>query len=351
MTAGAPLLLLVEDDPLLGTFLADNLAADGYELAVAETLRDGLREVEYKRPELAIVDLALPDGSGFDLIARVREADGLARLDPLLPVIVLSGRAGELDRVRAFERGADDFVSKPFSYPELRHRVSAVLRRANGRRVEGRLRVGDLELDPASREVRLRGRGIHLSQKEFALLRALAAEPTRVLTKEELLRDVWGFRSLGTTRTLDSHACRLRQKLSADGDRFVVNVWGVGYRLVDGPVPEEAGRVIGPLLCFVAVAAVHAEGQRRLAWAARADHDVRGPLCTARLALGGLEPCARVRGDRPRAAARGAGARRPGGGPAGAPGGRPPHGGRARRPARRAPRRRGTPSPARTARC
>ena len=240
MTAGAPLLLLVEDDPLLGTFLADNLAADGYELAVAETLRDGLREVEYKRPELAIVDLALPDGSGFDLIARVREADGLARLDPLLPVIVLSGRAGELDRVRAFERGADDFVAKPFSYPELRHRVSAVLRRANGRRVEGRLRVGDLELDPASREVRLRGRGIHLSQKEFALLRALAAEPTRVLTKEELLRDVWGFRSLGTTRTLDSHACRLRQKLSADGDRFVVNVWGVGYRLVDGPVPEEA---------------------------------------------------------------------------------------------------------------
>ena len=86
----------------------------------------------------------------------------------------------------------------------------------------------------------LRGRGIHLSQKEFALLRALAAEPTRVLTKEELLRDVWGFRSLGTTRTLDSHACRLRQKLSADGDRFVVNVWGVGYRLVDGSVPEEA---------------------------------------------------------------------------------------------------------------
>jgi DNA-binding response OmpR family regulator len=240
MTAGAPLLLLVEDDPLLGTFLADNLAADGYELAVAETLRDGLREVEYKRPELAIVDIALPDGSGLDLIARVREADGLARLDPLLPVIVLSGRSGELERVRAFERGADDFVAKPFSYPELRHRVAAVLRRAQGRRAEGRLRVGELELDPASREVRLRGRSIHLSQKEFALLRALAGEPTRVLTKEELLRDVWGFRSLGTTRTLDSHACRLRQKLGAQGDHFVVNVWGVGYRLVDGPVREEA---------------------------------------------------------------------------------------------------------------
>ncbi len=240
MPADAPSLLLVEDDPVLGTFLADNLAADGYELTVAETVRDGLRELQYTRPDLAIVDLALPDGSGLELIARVREADGLSRLDPSLPVLVLSGRAGELDRIRAFERGVDDFLGKPFSYAELRHRIAAVLRRAHSRRLGGRLRVGDLSLDPASREVRLRGRRIDLSAKEFALLRALAAEPTRVLTNEELLRDVWGFRSLGTTRTLDSHACRLRQKLGADGDRFVVNVWGVGYRLVDGPAVEES---------------------------------------------------------------------------------------------------------------
>lgn len=240
MTADAVSLLLVEDDPLLGTFLADNLAADGYELAVTGTLRDGLRELEYKQPDLAIVDLALPDGSGLELITRVREADGLSRLDPSLPLLVLSGRAGELDRVRAFERGVDEYVVKPFSYPELRHRIAAVLRRAHSRRLGGRLRVGDLSLDPASREVRLRGRRIELSAKEFALLRALAAEPTRVLTKEELLRDVWGFRTLGTTRTLDSHACRLRQKLGAHGDRFVVNVWGVGYRLVDGPAIEES---------------------------------------------------------------------------------------------------------------
>ena len=239
MTA-PPTLLLVEDDPVLGAFLADNLTADGYELVIAETLRDGLRDIEHKRPALAIVDLGLPDGSGLDLIARVREADGLARIDPRLPLIVLSGRAGELDRLRAFERGADDFVAKPFSYAELRLRIGAVLRRAEGRRAEGRMRVGDLALDPAAREVRLRGRPIRLSQKEFALLRALAAEPTRVLTKEELLRDVWGFRSLGTTRTLDSHACRLRHKLGAEGDRFVVNVWGVGYRLVDGPPAEAA---------------------------------------------------------------------------------------------------------------
>jgi DNA-binding response OmpR family regulator len=102
--------------------------------------------------------------------------------------------------------------------------------------------VGELELDPASREVRLRGERLSLSQKEFALLKALGAEPTRVFTKEELLRDVWGFRSMGTTRTLDSHACRLRHKLGVQGDRFVVNVWGVGYRLVDGPAEAADGR-------------------------------------------------------------------------------------------------------------
>jgi DNA-binding response OmpR family regulator len=235
-----PTILLVEDDPVLRTFLADHLTADGYELLLAETLHDGLRELERRRPDLAVVDLGLPDGSGLELIARVREADGVvSRLDPSLPLVVLSGRSGELDRVRGFERGADDFVGKPFSYGELRLRIAALLRRSYERPGRGRLRVGQLEIDPAARDVRLRGRRIVLSQKEFALLRALAAHPTRVLTKEELLRDVWGFRSLGTTRTLDSHACRLRQKLGAEGDRFVVNVWGVGYRLVDGPVETE----------------------------------------------------------------------------------------------------------------
>jgi DNA-binding response OmpR family regulator len=234
-------LLIVEDDPVLTTFLADNLTADGFELVLADSLRDGLRELEFRRPDLAIVDLGLPDGSGLELLERVRTADRVAsRIDPMLPLIVLTGRSSELDRVRGFERGADDFVAKPFSYSELRLRVAAMLRRTREQRGHGRLRVGELEIDPASREVRLRGRRIDLSQKEFALLRALAAQPTRVWTKEELLRDVWGFRSLGTTRTLDSHACRLRHKLGADGDRFVVNVWGVGYRLVDGPVLEEA---------------------------------------------------------------------------------------------------------------
>jgi DNA-binding response OmpR family regulator len=240
MTGDPPTILVVEDDSVLGTFLADNLAADGYEPLVAATLRDGLRELEYKRPDLAVVDLGLPDGSGLELIERVRAADGVvSRIDPSVPLLVLSGRAGDVDRVRGFERGADDFVAKPFAYGELRLRIAAVLRRTRARPGQGRLGVGSLSVDPASREVRLRGRRIELSQKEFALLRALAVDPTRVLTKEELLRDVWGYRTLGTTRTLDSHACRLRTKLAAEGDRFVVNVWGVGYRLIDGPAHEE----------------------------------------------------------------------------------------------------------------
>ena len=229
-------ILVVEDDAATRTFLADNLTADGYELLVAESAREGLRLMETRFPDLALVDLGLPDASGYDLLRRVREADGLAsRLDPALPLVVLTGRAGELDRVRGFERGADDYVCKPFSYPELRGRVAAVLRRSRRRSGARPLRIGDLEVDPSSRTARLRGAPVALSQKEFGLLRLLASDPMRVFTKDELLGEIWGFRHMGTTRTLDSHACRLRRKLGVHGDRFVVNVWGVGYRLVDAP--------------------------------------------------------------------------------------------------------------------
>jgi DNA-binding response OmpR family regulator len=237
VTDDAHTILVVEDDAHTRTFLADNLTADGYELLVANCARDAERLVESKFPDLVVIDIGLPDGSGLDLIDRVRDADGIAsRVDPHTPLLVVSGRAGELDRVRGFERGCDDYLVKPFSYAELRGRISALLRRADARGGLGRLRVGELEVDPPSREVRLRGQRIAVSQKEFALLRTLASQPTRVFTKEELLRNVWGFRAMGSTRTLDSHACRLRQKLGAAGDRFVINVWGVGYRLIDGPV-------------------------------------------------------------------------------------------------------------------
>jgi DNA-binding response OmpR family regulator len=228
-------ILVVEDDPATRTFLADNLTADGYELLVAGTAREGIRLVDARAPDLAVLDLGLPDRDGLDLLRHVRRAGGAAgSADPDLPILVMSGRGGELDRMRGWERGCDDYVVKPFAYPELRARVAALLRRARGRRPTGRIRVGPLEIDSRSRQVTLREERLPLAGKEYALLLALAAEPTRVYTKEELLRDVWGFRSMGHTRTLDSHACRLRQKLAARDGRFVVNVWGVGYRLVDG---------------------------------------------------------------------------------------------------------------------
>jgi DNA-binding response OmpR family regulator len=240
MSVETATLLLLEDDPLIRTFLADNLTADGYELVVAATLEDAIRELEFKRPDLAIVDLKLPDGSGLELVRRVRAADGVGRLDPALPLLMLSASGSDLDRIRGFERGLDDYVVKPFSYPELRLRIAAVLRRSQARLHRGLLRVGELEIDPSGRITTLRGRRVQLAAKEFALLRTLASSPTRVFTKEELLRDVWGFRARGSTRTLDSHACRLRTKLSVDGDQFVVNVWGIGYRLVDGAAESEA---------------------------------------------------------------------------------------------------------------
>ena len=145
---------------------------------------------------------------------------------------MLSGRATEADRVRGFAEGADDYVTKPFHYPEIAARIRAVLRRRDGRR-DGPRRVGDIFIDPSRREVRVGERQVRLANKEFSLLRALAGEPTRVFTKEELLRDVWGFRSMGRTRTLDSHASRLRRKLDPENGSYVINVWGIGYRLVD----------------------------------------------------------------------------------------------------------------------
>jgi DNA-binding response OmpR family regulator len=233
-THRARTLLLVEDDEPTATFLADNLAADGFDVTVAPGVAEGWRALEVRRLEVVLLDLALADGSGLALLDRVRAADGAAsRVDPTLPVIVVSGRVSELDRVRGFERGADDYVPKPFSYRELLARIRAVLRRADIRSGRGTLRVGELVVDPLSREVRLAGRAVHLSAKEFALLYALAADPTRVFTKVELLQDVWGYATPGATRTLDTHACRIRQKLSGTEARFVITVRGVGYKLTE----------------------------------------------------------------------------------------------------------------------
>jgi DNA-binding response OmpR family regulator len=227
-------IVVCEDDGPTLELLCDHLYADRFAALPAPSAADALRLCHFRAPDLLLLDLSLPDGSGLDVLREIRAADGLTgRYDPLLPVIVVSGRATDDDRIRGIAEGADDYLGKPFNYQELRARVRALLRRRGPRR-SGPIRVGDIAIDPARREVRVAGRPVRLANKEFQLLRALASDPQRVFTKEQLLRGVWGYRSMGRTRTLDSHASRLRRKLDPDGHRFVKNCWGVGYRLVDG---------------------------------------------------------------------------------------------------------------------
>jgi DNA-binding response OmpR family regulator len=241
LSSGPPAATVVvcEDDPITLELLCDHLEADRFEALPAPTGTDALRLCHFKQPDLLLLDLRLPDARGLDVLREIRASHGATgRYDPLLPVIVVSGRGTEADRMRGFREGADDYVVKPFHYPEVAARIRSVLRRRADHRL-GPRRVGELVLDTASREVRVAGRPVPLANKEFTLLATLVSEPTRVFTKGELLRDVWGYRSMGRTRTLDSHASRLRRKLDPERGRYVVNVWGVGYRLIDGPASRE----------------------------------------------------------------------------------------------------------------
>lgn len=227
-------LVVCEDDSETLELLCDHLAADRFAVMPAPSASDALRLCRYNHPDLLLLDLTLPDASGLDVLREIRDADGVtSRFDPGLPVIVLSGRGADADRVRGLDFGADDYVVKPFSYPELRSRIGAVLRRGL-KGSEGPCRVGEIVVDTARRKVWVGDREVTLSNKEFGLLRVLATDPTRVFAKRELLEAVWGFRSPARTRTLDSHASRLRRKLDPEHGRFVINAWGYGYRLIDG---------------------------------------------------------------------------------------------------------------------
>jgi DNA-binding response OmpR family regulator len=213
-------LLLAEPEPGTREFLARHLSDDGF---------DVLGDAEHARPDLVL----LGDPAALE---RWRARN--------VPVIVLgAAQADAVDRVRAFARGCDDFVSRPFHYDELVARIRAVLRRSSPMLGEV-IDAGELRIDQRTRAVAVCGRRVSLAAKEYELLLKLASDPQRVFTKDELLRDVWGFRSLGRTRTLDSHASRLRRKLAQAGaDACVVNVWGVGYRLLeDGVTASAEGR-------------------------------------------------------------------------------------------------------------
>ncbi|HMB52962.1 MAG TPA: response regulator transcription factor [Thermoanaerobaculia bacterium] len=226
--------VVCEDDPPTLELLCDHLVADRYGVLPAPSASDALRLCRYKAPDLMLLDLALPDAGGLDVLREIRETDGAsARFNPRLPVIVLTGRGAEEDRVRGLEFGADDYMVKPFSYPELRARIGAVLRRGEERR-GGPIRVGEIVVDPVRRKAWVAGEEVALAKKEFSLLRMLASDPHRVFSKRELLTQVWGKQMPTKTRTLDSHASRLRRKLDPERGRYIVNCWGIGYRLLEG---------------------------------------------------------------------------------------------------------------------
>jgi DNA-binding response OmpR family regulator len=209
-------LLLAEPEAATRGFLERHLRQDGFEVVEARD-GDALDLLELTRPDLVLA----ADSLAAELRGRIAD----------VPIIVL-GRpdSDPVDRVRAFDGGCDDYVSRPFHYEELLARIRAVLRRVAPVPQE-LIEVGELRIDCPARRVTVGGVAVVLAAKEYDLLVKLAGEPSRVFTKEQLLREVWGFRSLGRTRTLDSHASRLRRKLAAAGGDFVRNVWGVGYSL------------------------------------------------------------------------------------------------------------------------
>ncbi|MCB0857086.1 MAG: response regulator transcription factor [Solirubrobacterales bacterium] len=232
VTETARIVVCEDDEPTL-ELLCDHLTADRFATFPAPTASDAMRLCVYNQPDLMLLDLGLPDAAGLDLLREIRNPDRTVnRIDPGLGVIIVSGRSTERDRVRGLAEGADDYVLKPFSYGELLARINSVLRRR--RSSHPVVQVGEIEINDIEHTVKVSGRYLRLSMKEYALLKVLAAEPSRVFSKEELLREVWGYRSMGHTRTLEAHCSRLRRKLDPDNGRYVVNCWGVGYRLV-GP--------------------------------------------------------------------------------------------------------------------
>ena len=226
-------ILLVEADAATAAFLCDQLTADDYAPAVVSSVEGARQSASEHRPGLLLVGEPAEPHGALALLAEVRA--GRWPFDPWLPALVLSASVQEIDVLRAFRYGADDVVSKAAGYPELRARIAALLRRSAEHRAGRIVRVAGLEIDTRARSVRLEGEPVALTQREYSLLVHLAADPERVFTKDELLNAVWGHRSFAATRTLDSHACRLREKLARSGDRaWVINVWGVGYALRHG---------------------------------------------------------------------------------------------------------------------
>ena len=213
-------ILIVEDEPAILRGLADNLRFESYEVLTAADGQSGYAALKEHKPDLIILDLMLPKMSGYDVCRRAR-AEGI-----VTPILMLTARGEEADRVRGLDLGADDYVSKPFSLPELLARVRALLRRTQ-RTVLNELRFDDVIVDFRKYEARRAGAEVDLTRKEFGMLRLLASRAGEVLTRDELLTEIWGQESYPTTRTIDNHVLSLRTKLGAE---HLVTIHGVGYK-------------------------------------------------------------------------------------------------------------------------
>ena len=226
-------ILVVEDEADLAELVAFNLRQSGYTVATAGTGTAALAEVARKRPDLVVLDLNLPDISGTEVCRRLRAGGSTQRL----PIVMLTARSAEIDRVLGFEVGADDYVSKPFSPRELVLRVGAVLRRAAPPAEEtaeagAGITIGSLTIDVPRHEVRVAAESVPLTALEFKLLLDLASRRGRVQSRDALLERVWGYAPGIETRTVDTHVKRLREKLGQAAD-YIETVRGVGYRMRD----------------------------------------------------------------------------------------------------------------------
>jgi DNA-binding response OmpR family regulator len=220
------LVMLIEDEKEIRELIRYNLERDGFRVYAAADGEEGLQRLRASRPDVVVLDLMLPGKNGLDVLREVRGTPETRDL----PVMVLSARSAEMDRLLGFEHGADDYLTKPFSPRELVARLRALLRRAGPGPTAGALEVAGLRLDPLAREASCEGRTLALTPREFDLLVFLARHPGRVMSREELLRKVWGYAYVGETRTVAVHIGRLRAKLG-DSGRLIETVMGAGYKL------------------------------------------------------------------------------------------------------------------------
>jgi DNA-binding response OmpR family regulator len=225
--------LVIEDEAAILRGLADNLRLESYDVLTAADGETGYELLRSQKPDLVILDLMLPRMSGYD-VCRKSRANGME-----MPILMLTARGQEMDRVAGLDLGADDYVTKPFSLAELLARVRALLRRSNANPGAGEsiasLAFEDVEIDFAKYEARRAGRALEMTRKEFQVLRYMASRPGQVVTREELLEAVWGYEKYPTTRTVDNHILSLRAKLEREPGKpgHLLTVHGVGYKWAD----------------------------------------------------------------------------------------------------------------------